>query len=52
MNFSVKVYKDTDKEPFAASSFVCNYDLNGGNPLQQAYLHLKTLEEFKTAEDC
>lgn len=52
MNFSVKVYKETDKEPFAFSSFVCAYDLNGGNPLQQAYAHLKTLEEFKDAKDC
>lgn len=52
MNFSVKVYKDTDKDSFAASSFVCEYNLNGGNPLQQAYAHLKTLEEFKDAEDC
>jgi hypothetical protein len=52
MNFSVKVYKDIDKESFASSSFVCAYDLNGGNPLQQAYAHLKTLEEFKDSKDC
>jgi hypothetical protein len=52
MNFSVKVYKDTDKESFASSSFVCAYNLNGGNPLQQGYMHLKTLEDFKDAEDC
>jgi hypothetical protein len=52
MNFSVKVYKDTDKEPFASSSFVCAYDLNGGNPLAQAYEHLKSLPDFQDAKDC
>lgn len=52
MNFSVKVYKETDKEPFAASSFACAYDLEGGNPIAQAYTHLKTLPEFSGAIDC
>jgi hypothetical protein len=52
MNFSVKVYKDIDKDSFASFSFVCAYDLNGGNPLQQAYAHLKTLPEFTGAVDC
>lgn len=52
MNFSVKVYKDTDKEPFAASSFVCGYNLDGSNPIAQAYTHLKTMPEFAGAENC
>ncbi len=52
MNFSVKVYKDTDKASFASFSFVCAYDLNGGNPLAQAYDHFKSLPEFTNAVDC
>ena len=28
------------------------YDINGENPIKQAYLHLKTLPEFATATDC
>jgi hypothetical protein len=52
MNFSVKVYKETDKEAFASSSFVCAYELNGNNPIAQAYEHLKTLPEFAGATDC
>lgn len=28
------------------------YDLDGGNPIAQAYEHLKTLPEFADAEDC
>ena len=27
-------------------------DLNGPNPIKQAYEHLKTLPEFEGAEDC
>lgn len=27
-------------------------DLDGGNPIKQAYLHLKTLPEFAGATDC
>jgi hypothetical protein len=29
-----------------------DYDLNGENPIKQAYLHLKTLPEFADAVDC
>ena len=29
-----------------------NIDLEGGNPIKQAYLHLKTLPEFVDAVDC
>jgi hypothetical protein len=28
------------------------YDINGENPIRQAYLHLKTLPEFANAVDC
>jgi hypothetical protein len=28
------------------------YDINGENPIKQAYLYLKTLPEFATATDC
>lgn len=30
----------------------CSYDLEGENPIKQAYLYLKTLPEFEGAEDC
>jgi len=29
-----------------------NYDINGENPIKQAYLHIKTLPEFAGAIDC
>jgi hypothetical protein len=28
------------------------YDINGENPIKQAYLYLKTLPEFASATDC
>ena len=52
MNFSLKVYKDSTKEAFQSSSFACAYDLEGGNPIKQAYEHLKTLPEFTGVENC
>lgn len=52
MNFSLKVYKDPTKEAFQSASFACAYDLEGGNPIKQAYDHLKTLPDFAGAVDC
>ena len=42
----------------AASAAILNQtfqfplDINGPNPIKQAYLHLKTLPEFANATDC
>jgi hypothetical protein len=33
-------------------NYDCAYDINGENPIKQAYLHLKTLPEFADAVDC
>jgi len=38
--------------PLSSSSFAYLYDLDGPNPIKQAYLHLKTLPEFADAIDC
>lgn len=32
--------------------YVFPYDINGENPIKQAYLHLKTLPEFANSVDC
>ncbi|HBT3650453.1 MULTISPECIES: hypothetical protein [Klebsiella pneumoniae complex] len=46
VNFSVN-----HSEPLlTAESYTCDYDINGGNPFEQAYAYLKTLEKFKFAE--
>jgi len=50
--FNVKSYANIDFPEFDAKTFTCEYDLNGENPIKQAYLHLKTLPEFEGAVDC
>ena len=52
ITFQVYAYKDVTFPAFAASNYSCAYDINGENPIKQAYLHLKTLPEFATATDC
>jgi hypothetical protein len=37
---------------FGAKTMRCGYDMDGENPVRQAYLHLKTLPEFANAVDC
>jgi hypothetical protein len=53
MTFQVRAYKDNSGLPhFADISFNCAYDIQGNNPIAQAYKHLKTLPEFAGATDC
>lgn len=53
MQFVLRMYK-TASEPvaFDAKQYVCDYNINGGNPFNQAYNHLKTLPEYAAAIDC
>jgi hypothetical protein len=52
MAFHVRSYKDISFPAFGDESYSCTYDINGENPVRQAYLHLKTLPEFANATDC
>jgi len=52
INFTLKAYKDIKFNPFLENVYICSYDINGENPIKQAYLHLKTLPEFADAVDC
>ena len=53
ISFSVQSFKDKSSTANFASEFhSCQYDLNGSNPIVQAYNHLKTLPEFVGAKDC
>lgn len=52
LKFEVKFYVDKNKDYYSSLFYVCEYDVNGSNPFNQAYIYLKTLEEFKDAEDC
>ncbi len=53
INFSVQSYKSNGNPvEFAFQLHSCQYDLNGNNPIVQAYNHLKTLPEFAGGKDC
>jgi len=48
----VSSHKDSELPEFRRFSFEIAYDINAGNPFQQAYAYLKTTDAFKDAEDC
>jgi hypothetical protein len=52
INFQVLGYADVQKNAFEYKNYACAYDLNGVNPIKQAYEYIKTLPEFAGAIDC
>ena len=53
LQFNIYSHKDSDTKPhFAEQVFDCAYDLNGDNPIAQAYNFVKTQPEFADAQDC
>lgn len=51
ITFSVRSYASTDMPFFAEKIYSCAYDISGSNPIEQAYLYIKTLLEFTGATD-
>lgn len=54
ISFRAVAYKNqgVDAIPFQETAHECLYNLNGDNPIKQAYTYLKTLPEFASAVDC
>ena len=52
MRASVRSYADVEKPACHDVAVVCAYNLDGANPIAQAYAHLKSLPEFAGATDC
>lgn len=52
MEFGVHTMANAESAPLFSFSEEADYDLIGGNPISQAYIHLKILEQFEGAEDC
>lgn len=52
INFTLRSYKTTEYPFFKEEWYSCDYDINGENPLKQAYAYLKTLPEYADAIDC
>ncbi len=46
------IFADTKKLPFDSVEVTYFYDLDGSNPIKQAYEYLKSLPEFADATDC
>lgn len=52
ISFVLTSFKTLDYPSFQSKAYACAYDIDGNNPIAQAYAHLKTLPEFAGATDC
>lgn len=53
MMYSINGYVDSSQvHPVWTRQTTAAYDIAGENPFRQAYLHLKTLQDFADATDC
>lgn len=53
MTFAVRAYKGADQGAAIESKHhTCGYAIDGSNPIAQAYVYLKSTEEFANAVDC
>ncbi len=52
IQFQARASIDADHAHFSDQMYECAYDIDGANPIAQAYEYLKTLEEFAGATDC
>jgi hypothetical protein len=52
IDFFACYYVSANKPCFFQKQHSALYALDGGNPIKQAYEHLKTLPEFQGAIDC
>ena len=53
LRYTVAIFYDQSEEfPAEEILFMCPYDIEGENPIAQAYTHMKTLPEFAGAVDC
>jgi hypothetical protein len=52
IQFQVRTSLDGVKPHFNDVAHECDYDIEGENPIRQAYTYLKTLPVFDSAVDC
>jgi hypothetical protein len=52
ISFNLGAFKEKNGVLLQKQEFVIPHDLEGFNPLKQAYEHLKSLPEFSDAIDC
>lgn len=51
LQFLLRSYKDKNKPFVDETLMVCKYDIAGVNPIEQAYMYVKSLENFSDAKD-
>ena len=51
ISFGLGIHASPDDEMIDSTSYSCGYDLDGDNPIKQAYQHVKDLPEFSGAID-
>lgn len=52
ITFRVRSSVDGVFPHFDDVGYKCEYDIQGDNPIRQAYQHIKTLPDFSDAIDC
>ena len=52
MSFGVSFSAAPEAEFFYSATMNADYDIEGDNPIRQAYIFLKLQPEFADAEDC
>lgn len=52
MTFVVQWSEQAGGEPLKQATYGCAINLDGPNPIAQAYIYLKSLPEFVGATDC
>lgn len=53
IEFQLRSYKNKESSlAYDDNNFSCEYNMQGNNPIAQAYSHLKTLPDFAGATDC
>lgn len=50
--FSIVGRKTAESQIINSNSYNCQYDIDGENPIKQAYIHAKSLPEYSDAIDC
>lgn len=49
---AVNILESQDGKSYFSETYKFPINLNGENPIKQGYLYLKTLDEYRNAEDC
>lgn len=52
MNFTVEICASKDNDAIIHKYYNCEYNIDGNNPIEQAYEHLKSLQEYDGCKDC